>query len=452
MKLPSFFRKKDAAEQPPRPKKNGMRLIDLLSLIVDNLGRRKGRVVLTAVGVVIGTAAVVVLVSLGAGLQKNATNSLWGINDLSTVDVYPGYPKAQGSTGTTKENDIKKLTPTAVERIKEISGVTRVIVKQQMNGSVEISYGRLQTWSSITGLDVSDLSEFGLKPSQGVTAIGKGEVVIGSAISRNFYNPHPKPGEKAPEPPDLMGQTLKFKLTRWTADGTPITKSYMFRVVGILAESRGEADYSIYLPYEEVTRWNEWNEGKRIDWNKRGYNSVVVKTTSPEVSVEVAKKISDMGFQAQTPQSTVQSINSFFTILQLVFGGVGAIALLVAAIGIANTMAMAIMERTREIGIMKAIGATNNNILSIFLGEAAGIGFIGGIGGTFLGWLVTLLINVLGGSMVSSNGGGTSLSASMPFWLPFFCVGFASMIGLLSGLYPSLNAATLVPVNALKYE
>ena len=160
-----------------------------------------------------------------------------------------------------------------------------------------------------------------------------------------------------------------------------------------------------------------------------------------------------MGYQAYTPQAQVESISGFFTIMQIVFGGVGAIALLVAAIGIANTMAMAILERTREIGIMKAIGATNNNILSIFLGEAAGIGFLGGVGGFLLGWLICSLINLLAGSyLASQSGGGTTLATSIPIWMPFFSIAFATVIGLISGLFPALKAATMVPVDALKYE
>ena len=173
--------------------------------------------------------------------------------------------------------------------------------------------------------------------------------------------------------------------------------------------------------------------------------------------LSLTDQITSLGYQAFTPQSFVQGINNFFLILQIIFGGVGAIALLVAAIGIANTMTMAILERTREIGLMKAVGATNREVLSVFLGEAAGIGFIGGLGGLVLGWAAGQVINVLAlsylaGQTAQQGGSVPSMAVVTPAWLPIFALGFATLIGLLSGLYPALRAATLVPLNALKYE
>ncbi|MDY0126187.1 MAG: ABC transporter permease [Anaerolineaceae bacterium] len=433
-----------------------MRLVDLISLIVDNLKRRKGRVVLTAIGVIIGTAAVVTLISLGAGLKESATSQLWGINDLSNVEVYPGYPEmmAGGMVTTITEDDIKKITPDVVAQFEAMPGVQRVIIKQSVNAGVEIKLDKMMAWGNITGVNLDDLSDMGVAARQGITDVtGKGTIVVGSWIENNFYDPNQRPGDEPFEPPDLMGQTLRIDFIKWNNDGTETRKSMPMQVVGVLEETRGEADYSIYMNWDDVIQLNDWVAGRRVDYSKQGYNNVTVKATSPEVVIDLAQQITDMGYQAYTPQSQVQSINSFFTIMQVVFGGVGAIALLVAAIGIANTMAMAILERTREIGIMKAIGATNNNILSIFLGEAAGIGFLGGVGGFLLGWAICGVINLLAGSyLASQSGGGTTLATSIPVWLPLFSIVFATIVGLISGLYPALSAATLVPVNALKYE
>ncbi len=197
--------------------------------------------------------------------------------------------------------------------------------------------------------------------------------------------------------------------------------------------------------------------GRRINRNRDGYPMVIVKVKNVDEVLTITETITGLGYQAYTPQSFVQGINNFFTVLQVIFGGVGAIALLVAAIGIANTMTMAILERTREIGLMKAIGATNRDVLSVFLGEAAGIGFLGGLGGVLLGWSAAEILNVIAmgylAQQAAQQGGLPPTSAVYtPLWLPIFALVFATLIGLISGLYPALRAATMVPVTALKYE
>jgi putative ABC transport system permease protein len=213
----------------------------------------------------------------------------------------------------------------------------------------------------------------------------------------------------------------------------------------------------MYMRLDEAKTFNEWAMGRRINYNKDGYSQAVVVVNNVEEVININKQIVDLGFQAFTPQSYLQGINNFYMILQVVFGGVGAIALLVAAIGIANTMTMAILERTREIGLMKAIGATNRDVLAIFLGEASGIGFVGGLGGVIIGWLAGQGINViaivyLANQTAQQGGMPPSVAVYTPPWLPAFALAFSTLIGLISGLYPALRAATMVPVLALKYE
>ena len=375
-----------------------MRFLDLVSLIFYNLGRRKGRVLLTAVGVVIGTAAVVVLVSLAVGLQKNATQQLWGINDLTSIEVYPGYSEVEampagksvmgggGGGGGGQDSGVKLLTPPAITEIAAIPGVKKVIIQDYLQTGLEISYGKLSAWGNITGVDLEDLTDMGLEASQGVTQLVRGTAVVGSWFPHNFYDTKARPDDPPLEPPELLGQSVKFIFTKWTNEGTEVRKTVIVKITGILKETRGSADGNIYMRLDELNGFNEWARGTRINRNKEGYSMLVVKAENPDVVLDVADQINALGYMANTPQSYLEGINSFFLVLQVIFGGVGAIALLVAAIGIANTMTMAILERTREIGLMKAIGATNRDVMSIFLGEAAGIGFVGGLGGVILGW------------------------------------------------------------------
>lgn len=444
-----------------------MKFIDLFRLIFGNLGRRKARVALTAIGVVIGTAAVVILVSLAIGLQKSATDQLYGIGDLTQIDVMPTYGGGFGGGGgmfgvqvagdTSQADQPVLLTNSALDDIRAIPGVKVVIPRDYLNAGMVVRYQRLEGGMNIIGIATDDLANLGLETSQGVTTLSRGSIVIGSMTPNNFYDPRLRPGQEPPPPPDLMDQQIQLVVMKWDQNGNETRKTISLRVAGVIKETGGEPDYSVYLPLDLVKSLNEWANGVRVNYNKDGYSQVIVKVEDANQALEIADQITAMGFQAITPQSFLQGINSFFVVLQIIFGGVGAIALLVAAIGIANTMAMSILERTREIGLMKAVGATNRDVLSIFLGEAAGIGFIGGVGGILIGWLAAQGMNVLAiaylaGQASQQGGPPPSVAVYTPIWLMIFALLFSTLIGMLSGLYPALRAATMIPVNALKYE
>lgn len=445
-----------------------MKFLDLLRLIFGNLSRRKARVALTAIGVVIGTAAVVILVSLAIGLQKSATDSLYGIGDLTQIDVMPTYgggfggggggPFVSQAVGEASQLDQPVLlTNSALEQLRGIPGVKAVIPRDYLNAGVIVRYQRLEGGMNIIGVATDDLSNLGLEASQGTTALSKGSIVIGVMTPNNFYDPRLRPGQEPPPPPELIDQQIQMIVLKYDQNGNETRKTISLRVAGIINETGGEPDYSVYLPLELTKALNEWANGYRINYNKDGYSQVIVKVEDANQALDIAEQITAMGFQAITPQSFLQGINSFFVVLQVIFGGVGAIALLVAAIGIANTMAMSILERTREIGLMKAVGATNRDVLSIFLGEAAGIGFIGGLGGIVIGWLAAQGMNVLAlaylaGQASQQGGAPPSVAVYTPIWLPIFALIFSTLIGMLSGLYPALRAATMIPVQALKYE
>jgi putative ABC transport system permease protein len=446
-----------------------MRPGDLLRLVIENLGRRKARVALTAVGVIIGTAAVVVLVSLGIGLQRNATEQLGGISDLTLIYVYPTYGEAfygggggggGGMVAVAPGAQVPQqtlLTPSALEQLAAIPGVKGVYPRDYLSGGAFMQFGRLENYPSILGVHPEELQSLGLPLEGGSLQLERNELVVGYYIPQNFYDPRLRPGQEPPPPPELLDQTVKLVVSKWSPEGVETRRVLPMRVRGVVAETRGESDYSVYVRLDDLDAMNQWINGRRPNRTRDGYPTVIVKAADSRDVLDIADAVTALGYQADTPMSFIQGINSFFVILQAVFGGVGAIALLVAAIGIANTMTMSILERTREIGLMKAVGATNGSVLAVFLGEAAGIGFVGGLGGVLLGWAAGQTMNVLALAYLAGQAAETgslppSVAVYTPGWLLPSSLIFATVIGLASGLYPALRAATLVPVNALKYE
>jgi putative ABC transport system permease protein len=440
---------------------------DLIRLVLENLGRRKARVALTAIGVVIGTAAVVVLVSLGIGLQRNATEQLGGISDLTLIYVYPTYGEAfYGGGGggggpvisaQSQPAEQNLLTPAILEQLASLPGVQGVYPRDYLMAGAVMQYGRMENYPSILGVLPEELETLGLPLEGGDLQMERSEMVVGHYVTQNFYDPRLRPGQEPPPPPDLLDESVKLLVSKYSPEGVETRKTVQFRVRGIVAETRGESDYTAYMRLDDLDALNQWVTGRRPNRTRDGFPTAIVKAGDSRDVLEIADAITGLGFQADTPMSFIQGINSFFVILQVVFGGVGAIALLVAAIGIANTMTMSILERTREIGLMKALGATNGSVLAVFLGEAAGIGFVGGLGGVVLGWTAGQAINVIALAYLAGQAAETgslppSVAVYTPGWLLPFCLIFATFIGLASGLYPALRAATLVPVNALKYE
>ena len=421
----------------------------------------KARVAMTATGVVVGTAAVVVLVSLASGLQQSTTQQLSSIGDLTEINVFPGRFMAAFGGATGPAGEEAKLTERTLDSFRELPGVVAVT-------PYEVSYGatlRLNrlpgSVQQIVGIDQAELRDLGFTLESGNHRLGRWQAIVGAGVADGFFDP--RTGQPVAEPPDLQGQTLQ--LTVWSMTGPDMSASDQrtarLRVTGVLEETGGPRDYSVYLSVDDVLELNSWSTGQRSNPNRDGYAQALIKMATPEQVPAVEQELLGEGFYAYSARTVLQSINVTFLIIQGVFGGIGAIALVVAAFGIANTMSMAIYERTREIGLMKSIGATNRDVMSVFLAEAGGIGVLGGVIGVIVGIGLGALINVVAsaylGAQAVTTAGATAAEAQLtlvhtPLWLPLFAVVFSAGVGLVSGVYPAMRAAGLNPVAALKYE
>lgn len=435
---------------------------DLIRLTLSNLRRTRGRAIMTAMGVLIGTAAIVVLIALAAGLQENALSSFSDFGALNQITVMPGaFIQAFGpGGGDSPFREDALLTPDALREFEDLPGVSAVTPVEGLYASSTLRFNRLVGTANITAIDPRAVEAMGIEAAEGSSRLGNWTAVIGSRVAENFVDQRRgSRGGGDDEELDLYGQTLVLELERPGEDGQMESRTVRVRVGGVMPERGGQDDNTIYMALEDIEELNTWATGQRPDRRRDGYNNAIIVVDDSELALEVEGTLLDMGYYAFSARSLIQQVSVFFVIIQAVFGGIGAIALLVAAIGITNTMIMSIMERTREIGLMKAVGATNRDVMSIFLAEAGLIGLMGGISGVVFGAGVSKIIDIIAVAYINAQtaASGSTPSdpitiVSIPLWLPIFAVLFSLIIGLGSGIYPALRAVQLDPVTALKYE
>jgi len=448
-----------------------MKTRDLARLVVHNLQRMRARVTMTALGVVIGTAAVVVLVSLGAGLQRKTQESLLAGGALTELHITPpvnfqaaGAPSG-ASPGASEDFRYQVLDDRVLTEIRALPGVGAAVPQEVLMAQTKVAYEQLEGYPTLVGIEPPDLARLEVPLDRGTLDLRRGQVIVGALVAeRSLRDPDTfNPYREVPQPeragaPDLLGETLWLHVTRIAGDGTKLEKTVRVEVVGVLAPVGWRHDFTIYLPFRDVIASNTWADGTRRDPGRQGYAQVTVKATSIQHTLEVEETLNEMGFPAMSQRQQVEEANAYFATVQAVLAGIGGVALLVAAFGIANTMLMSIYERTREIGLMKAIGASHRDVMAIFLAESASIGLLGGFGGVGLGAVVNVVINVIAGAISAEQAPagaiaqGRTTAAYLPLWLPLFAIVFATCVGVASGAYPARRAANLPPLGALKYE
>lgn len=433
-------------------------LYELGLLAIGNLARARARLAMTAGGVLVGTTAVILLIALTIGLQNAAEASIGNDTSLTEIEVYPNYNFMPGAE---QPESIPQLTVENVQQFWTISGVAFVLPMTRLQGG-QITAGKYAGYADIIGIDPRLLPYLGLELEAGELKLEKGQMLIGAHVGDYFYDPKASGDTFESVTVDLYTTPFRLELYQYTGS-TPGTRKIDGKPIGkIISGSR--FDYSILLPIEDVLAYNEWITGNEFDPDTFVYDQVVVRSTSRETTNAVSTAIRELGFASGGMGEYLNQLNNFFGTMRLMLGGVGGVALLVAAFGVANTMTMAILERTKEIGLMKAIGATDRDVLTVFLIEAGLVGLSGGIAGVGLSFFLQNLVNqALANAPTDTSGGGgyflpfdTSQIGGNLFVIPpelaLFALALATAVGLGAGLYPSLRAARLPPVIALKME
>lgn len=423
-----------------------MRFDDLIRVVLRNLNRIRVRTALTTIGVVIGVAAIVILLSIAFGFEENVTEQLEGIGDIKEITV---LRPMRGFGMGFQNNETEVLDDEAVKKIEALDGVQVVVPSLSASGTIEV--GRYITSLSLTGIhtEKGEGLDIGMDSGRFIRKKDKNVMVVGYKVSEVFVE---KKTLKKVEDLDILGKKGEIIVTRRNFEGETETKSFRVRVIGVMEEQGTQSDYNIYIPLETAADIMEWQNFQSNLLKRQGYETLIVKAEDASKVNEITQKIVDMGYLAFSFKQILESLNQVFTLLQILLLGIGAIALIVAALGIINTMLMSILERTREIGIMKVIGASNTDVTRIFLMEALAIGALGGVGGVGLGYVLAHLIDILARMYVSQQGGATESIVVMPLWLVVFAIGFAMCVGLIAGVYPARKAARLSPVEALRHE
>ena len=417
---------------------------DTTQSAVRNLGRRPVRNILTAGGVLIGIITLVAMVSFGVGVQREVQRNFETIG-LENLFVLPQFAESDGFDPFAPPEPEAPLTPALVAQIAAMPDVVSVTPALSLPQGMDIDLtldGQSMPVQIIDGATAS--FRFGPPGRSGILAGSDSDAQeSGALLVAGLADQLLADGETYE---DLIGRQVLLTVT------LPRGESADFESV-IMGVQDGFASRSLDVGLEERVAMRAWWFDDPGFLDTDGYDQLIVQTTNLAAVPAVTAAIKELDLNVQSLDAILDVANQVLALLQALLGSVGALALLVAALGVANTMMMAIYERTREIGVLKALGASAGEIRWLFTIEAGMIGLIGGILGLILGTLLGQLVDWIAHRYLINEGvtGVGSLSI-VPWWLASGALIFATVIGVIAGLYPAARAARLDPVTALRHE
>ena len=393
-----------------------MKFIDLIKLSTRMFRARTSRTILTIFGIGVGTATILFLISLGFGVQEVVLDRITTSDSLSSIDVYSNPEKN------------RELNQKTIDQFGYINELEKIIPLLKYDGQIKTTDKLSNTSFFIT--DPGYLSMDGKKILAGKTLSDENEngIVLSSAFLKIF----------GVELEDLLKEKIEITLSIPSGDqgqflDKKIEKS--FEVIGVVENDRS----NVFVNFDSFK-----SEGLEDIF------LIKVKARNSNQVDGVKAKIEALGYKTSSVSEVVEQSRKFFSVASLILAILGVVALFVSSIGMFNTMIITLLERTEEIGIMKAIGATDRNILSIFIFESALMGFLGGVSGIFMGFVVQYIFNFVVNFIAVRMGGEAFDLFHSPLWFIALLITSSLLIGIFTGLIPARKASIVDPLDALK--
>lgn len=400
-----------------------MKFLFIIKLAFKNLKNYKLRTFLTSGGVAISIGFITFLTALGYGLQKVSTDQIANLEALQVLDVSVGKSK------------IVNIDEDNVRKMSNLFGVERVYPSVSVAGNLSLQgskadgivYGKTQDILALDKPKIITGKSFSSDSSQ--------EVLVNAAAAKKLgVGDYKKLVDR-----DLkIEMILRPELLKGGKEGAPKKETKTYRVVGILEE--GNSPF-VYLPLENLKALGVVN-----------FSEAKVKTTSKENVDKIKVLIEHMGFKVTSIKETIDQVNQFFRVFRVVLMGFGVIAVIVSCIGMFNTLTISLIEKTREIGIMKSLGTTKKDIKRIFISEALIIGTVGGVTGMLASFILGQLFNASIYALAKTTGNTPVNIFVFPVELIVAALVLSVFISILTGAYPSRRASKISALNALRYE
>ena len=450
-----------------------MKARDLTDLALRNLREALLRNALTTLGVAVGVASLVAMLSLGVGLQELASKRLSQSGLFDTILVTPKNSFRGGGRPQREEQPGKPVRVLDEDARKEIEKLSNVIeVYPQIRFFTEVRFNNKPFATVVAGMPESSKNSgsFDGMKGQFFSSPAADEAVLQIEFAK----------ELSEKPDSLVGQELLLRYaerqalqangagpaghtTESSGGFSVVPKELRLKIIGIV-ETEPAAGYGGYgnarllIPLDTAAtlRAAQVNDLRDIvrdsATNRTTYPSLSVRAKSPSQVEALEASIKNLGFNAFSLLDASKSLRTFFSVFDLLLGIFGSLALAVATLGIVNTLVMAILERRREIGVLKALGAADSDVQQLFFVEAGVMGLLGGVLGVIFGWLLGRALTYGTNVYLHRQNLNSIELSSVPWWLVLSALGFAVLVSLAAGLYPASRAAKLNPVDALRYE